>query len=152
MPKKKSKLTFDSITDNTIKWIGSTSSVIVHTLFFAGVFTLRLFGASVDDVLLILTTLVSLEAIYLAIFIQRTVNRQQEDIEDIEQDIGEIDKALDEAEADRDKTVDETAKKTALVLEQPLDEIVEEIRQDVKELLEKQRSRKSNWDKKIVRA
>ena len=44
--------------------IGSIWSVILHTLLFIGAFTSILFGAPIDRVLLILTTIVSLEAIY----------------------------------------------------------------------------------------
>ena len=58
-------------------------------------------------ILLILTTIVSLEAIYLAIFIQMTVNRQaeslaevEEDLEDIEEDIEDISQDIDEIQQD----------------------------------------------------
>lgn len=115
----------DNIADKVVKWIGSPGSILVHTLFFVGIFVLRLFDVATDDILLILTTVVSLEAIYLSIFIQRTVNQQGEAIEDVEE-------ALEETEADHNEIVSQTVKK----LEKPLDEIVAEIREDVKELLE----------------
>ena len=64
---------------------------------------MRFFGVSSADILLLLTTIVSLEAIYLAIFIQMTVNRHSEeleevseDIEEIQEDVGEIQKDVDE--------------------------------------------------------
>src|SRR4030042_4878473 len=73
------------------KWIGTPVSLIVHTLIFALAFILPFFGVfSIDEVLLALTTLVSLEAISLAIFIQMTVNRQAEQIEDVGEDIEDI--------------------------------------------------------------
>jgi uncharacterized protein YoxC len=103
-----------------IDWIGSVSSVYVHTILFIGIFSLRLFGISLDEILLILTTAVSLEAIYLAIFIQMTVNRSaqsiaeveedieeiQEDIEGVEKDIDEIQEDIDEIQEDDEKELD----------------------------------------------
>lgn len=102
-------------------WIGSTSSLIVHTLLFLLTFFFIFFGAPIDKVLLILTTLVSLEAIYLSIFIQMSVNRSNrrlsivkreldeihEDVEDIQgnveiigEDIDEIQKDVEEIQED----------------------------------------------------
>jgi septal ring factor EnvC (AmiA/AmiB activator) len=91
------------------EWVGTPTSIAVHTLMFIGIFGLALFGVSIDSILLILTTVVSLEAIYLAIFIQMTVNRNtqalegveedieeiQEDVEDIQEDVVEMDKDFD---------------------------------------------------------
>ena len=62
------------------QWVGTPLSIILHTLFFIGIFALSLFGWTLDKILLVLTTAVSLEAIYLAIFIQMTVNRQSESL------------------------------------------------------------------------
>ena len=67
--------------NSLIRWIGTTSSLVVHTLFFLAMLGLRLFGVSTADTLLILTTVVSLEAIYLSIFIQMAVNRQADEQE-----------------------------------------------------------------------
>lgn len=60
--------------------------------------------------LLILTTVVSLEAIYLAIFIQMSVNKNSRDIEIIQEDVGEIQEDIEDIEEDIDeiqKDVDE---------------------------------------------
>jgi methyl-accepting chemotaxis protein len=77
-------------------------------------------GAPLDRVLLILTTIVSLEAIYLGIFIQMTVNKNtadideiQEDVEDIAEDVDEIQKDIDEIQEDVDE------------IQEDVDEIVE---------------------------
>lgn len=59
-----------------IEWIGSTSSVIVHTVLFTLNFALYFVGVSFDTILLILTTVVSIEAIYLAIFMQMSICNQ----------------------------------------------------------------------------
>lgn len=94
--------------------IGSTASLAVHTAFFIGIFSLYWFGLNVEQILLILTTLVSLEAIYLAIFIQMTVNRQaeglsavQQDIEDIQEDVEEISEDIEGIQEDVEEISDE---------------------------------------------
>ena len=94
---------FEDFSKKATQWIGSPQSIIIHTIFFIAMFSLRFFGVSSSDILLILTTIVSLEAIYLAIFIQMTVNRHSEeleevseDIEEIQEDVGEIQKDVDE--------------------------------------------------------
>jgi uncharacterized membrane protein len=68
-----------NLLDSIITWVGTPSSLVVHTLFFVFMLSLRLFGVALGDVLLILTTVVSLEAIYLSIFIQMGVNRQADE-------------------------------------------------------------------------
>ncbi len=66
------------------KWVGSRTSVVLHTIFFTVMFSLTYFGIQFETVLLFLTTVVSLEAIYLSIFIQMTVNQNTESLEDVE--------------------------------------------------------------------
>lgn len=83
------------------KWIGSTKSVILHTLFFVISFLLPNIGwVEFDRMLLILTTVVSLEAIYLSIFIQISLNLNSESIEIIQEDIQEIGEDLEELSDD----------------------------------------------------
>jgi peptidoglycan hydrolase CwlO-like protein len=65
--------------------------------------SLRFFGVSSSDVLLILTTIVSLEAIYLSIFIQMTVNQHAEELEEVSEDIEEIQEDVDEIQKDVDE-------------------------------------------------
>lgn len=79
-------------------WVGTPVSLVIHTLFFAGIFALRKFGLTTDYLLLILTTVVSLEAIYLSIFIQMTVNRNTESLEEVEEDIEDIQEESDQDE------------------------------------------------------
>ena len=81
-------------------WIGTTQSLIVHTIFFLGALSLALFGINSDQILLILTTVVSLEAIYLSIFIQMTVNRNTKSLEEVEADIDEIQEDVEGLEED----------------------------------------------------
>ena len=93
------KLTpLEKISFKLTDWVGTPVSLIVHTLFFAGIFALRKFGITTDYLLLILTTAVSLEAIYLSIFIQMTVNRNTESLEEVEEDIEGIQEDVDEDE------------------------------------------------------
>lgn len=77
-------------------WIGSVSSIFLHTLVFIGIFSLQYFGVPFVNMMVILNTAVSLEAIYLAIFIQMTVNRHTADIEDIQEDVQELGEGVEE--------------------------------------------------------
>src|SRR3989338_463431 len=85
------------------EWIGTTDSLIVHTILFAACFVVILIGVPLDTVLLALTTIVSLEAIYLAIFIQMTVNRNTKSLEEVEEDIEEIQEDVKELETGVDE-------------------------------------------------
>lgn len=118
----------ENISKKITNWIGTPSSIVVHTIMFVGAFASALFGVSIDQVLLVLTTIVSLEAIYLAIFIQMTVNQNlasveavkeevkeigddveeiSEDVEDISEDIEEISEDIEEMSEDIDKIQEE---------------------------------------------
>ncbi len=69
---------------NITHWIGSPQSILIHTtLFVIGFSTVLLNVLPLDTLLLILNTIVSLEAIYLALFIQLTVNYTTETIEEV---------------------------------------------------------------------
>lgn len=112
---------------NFTMWVGSRASVVVHTIFFAVMFSLPYFGIDWQTVLLVLTTVVSLEAIYLAIFIQMTVNDNNQTIREVEGDIQEISGDIDEIQHDVDE------------IQQDVDEIqhdVDEIQEDVEEIQE----------------
>jgi uncharacterized protein YoxC len=100
----------DTIAERFTIWLGSPVSIVVHTIVFIASFALVLFGAPLNSVLLILTTAVSLEAIYLALFIQMTVNKNtqslaevEEDIDEIQEDVEGIEKDIDEIEKDIDE-------------------------------------------------
>lgn len=107
---KRNKIKLEKTADKATRWIGSTTSLIVHSILFLGAFVLPFLGISLERVLLVLTTAVSLEAIYLAIFIQMSVNKNtkdieiiQEDVEDIQEDVDEIQKDVDEIQEDVDE-------------------------------------------------
>lgn len=89
MAKQKKRSPLEKFSIRATRWIGTTQSLIVHTiLFISGFIAVPIFGF--DRVMLIVTTAVSLEAIYLALFIQMTVNRQQEHIDNISEDVDDI--------------------------------------------------------------
>lgn len=103
------------------RWVGSPASIVTHTILFVVAFSIAALGlVSFDRVLLVLTTIVSLEAIYLAIFIQMTINMQAEAIAEVEQDIDEIQENVGEIQEDIED----------------IQEDVEEIGEDVEELHE----------------
>lgn len=94
---------FEALAVKATRWIGTTSSLVVHTLLFGIAFVLALFGVSMEEILLVLTTIVSLEAIYLAIFIQMSVNRSMESLQGVKEDIEEIQEDIDEIQEDVDE-------------------------------------------------
>lgn len=99
--KRKKRITLEQRAERATKWLGSLHSLAVHTLLFVVSFSIPLLGiATFDRMLLVLTTVLSLEAIYLAIFIQMSVNKNTEDIEDIQEDIDEIQEDIDEIQED----------------------------------------------------
>ncbi len=116
------------------RYIGSPTSLVVHTIFFIAVFGLQRFGFSFDQTMLILTTVVSLEAIYLSLFIQMTVNRQARKIEEVSDDVDDIQEDVDEISKDVDgiqEDVEEISKDV-----DGIQEDVEEISKDIDEMLE----------------
>ena len=90
----------ENISEKITGWIGTPISIIFHTIFFVGIFVLKLFGIKTDQILLVLTTVVSLEAIYLSIFIQMSVNRTKESLASVEKDIDEIQEDVDDIQED----------------------------------------------------
>lgn len=147
--------TAEKLALSVTRGIGSIWSVIVHTLLFAGAFVLVLTGVELDRVLLILTTVVSLEAIYLSIFIQMSVNYQgralasvekeideiAEDVEDIQENVGEIAEDVEEISHDVEEIAEDMGEIQEDVeeMQKDVDEIqsdVDEIQKDVDEIQE----------------
>ena len=111
----------EKLTINITKWMGTPQSIFLHTIFFVGVFFLvPVLG--LDQVMLVLTTAVSLEAIYLSLFIQMTVNRNTESLLDVEEDIEEIQEDVENVEGDIDRIQDHV---------ENLGEEVEDISEDI---------------------
>ena len=112
--------------------IGSVTSVIIHTVLFISAFLMVFFGFDFDRVLLVLTTVLSLEAIYLSIFIQLSVNYQARALENVEKDIDEIQEDVEEIAED----VGEIAEDVEDIQEahEEIQEDIEEIQKDVDEI------------------
>lgn len=89
MPRRKSNH-LERISLKITDWMGTTQALVVHTCLFFSAFALIALGANANTVMLVVTTAVSLEAIYLALFIQMTVNRQTKKITSVERDIDAI--------------------------------------------------------------
>lgn len=101
---KTSRFRLDKTAEVATKFIGSTASLVLHTVFFIVSFLLPLFNlVAMDKMLLVLTTIVSLEAIYLSIFIQMTVNKNTYDIEMIQDDVDEIQEDIEDINQDIDE-------------------------------------------------
>jgi peptidoglycan hydrolase CwlO-like protein len=125
------------IPDILVRWVGTTNSLIVHSIFFLLSFLSHwIFGLSIDLVLLVLTTVVSLEAIYLAIFIQRSVNQQATRLEDVEDALDDVGESLDDVEESIDDVEESISSHqkhiisptTNMKLEQSIEEIISELK------------------------
>ncbi len=110
-----------NISTKITNWVGSKNSILLHTIFFVSIFALPAFGVPFDDILLVLTTIVSLEAIYLAIFIQMTVNKHSEDLVEVSEDIDEIQEDVEGIEKDIDEIQEDVGE-----LQEDIEEIAEE--------------------------
>lgn len=117
------KTNLENIAAKVTKWIGSIWSLIFHTIAFLFFIVLIILGYNADKVMLILTTLVSLEAIYLSLFIQMTVNKHSEHIADIAEDVDDIQEDIDGIQEDIEE----------------ISEDVEDIQEDIEELSEEEK-------------
>ena len=134
----------DTKVDSFIKWIGSFSSLIIHSLFFIACFVAGLIFQNWEAILLVLTTIVSLEAIYLAIFIQMTINRNTESLQEVEHDIDEIREDVEEIAEDVEDIAEDV---------EDIAEDVEDIAEDVEEIQEddKQDDDEEEKDRKLLK-
>jgi uncharacterized protein YoxC len=136
-----SRASLERVALKATRYIGSLPSLIIHSAFFVGIFALQFFGFSFDQIMLILTTVVSLEAIYLSIFIQMTVNHQveriaevSEDIDDIQEDVEDISEDVEEMSKDIDD-IQEDVKEISEDIDD-IQEDVEEISEDIDDIQE----------------
>jgi uncharacterized membrane protein len=114
--------------------VGSVWSLIIHTILFVAAFMLAFFGIKLELVLLVLTTILSLEAIYLSIFIQLSVNHQAKALASVEKDIDEIQEDVEEIAGD----VEDIAEDMEEIAEdvEDIQEAHEEIQEDIEEIQE----------------
>ncbi len=112
--------------------IGSRASLVVHTILFLSSFSLYFFGIAFEDILIGLTTILSLEAIYLALFIQMTVNRTTESLQEVQEDVGEIQEdvhGLEENVEDISEDVEDISEEVEDISED-IDKLQEEVKED----------------------
>jgi uncharacterized membrane protein len=121
--------------------VGSVWSLIIHTIIFIASFSLVFFGIRFELVLLALTTALSLEAIYLSIFIQLSVNHQARALANVEKDIDEIQEDVEEIAED----VEEIAEDVEDIAEdvEEMQEDIDEIQEDVEEITEEKEEESS---------
>ncbi len=104
MVKKKSKnKQLEDLAIRLTEAIGTPISIIIHTALFIVAFLFYFAGVKFDTILLVLTTIVSLEAIYLSLFIQLSVNKNTESLEEVEEDIEEIQEDVEGLEGEFDE-------------------------------------------------
>lgn len=134
--------TMEAVALAVTRGVGSVWSLIIHTLIFIASFSLVLFGIRFELVLLVLTTLLSLEAIYLSIFIQLSVNHQAKQLENVEKDIDEIQEDMEEIAED----VEEIAEDVEDIAEdvEDIQEDIDEIQEDVEDIQEEHVPKTSN--------
>ena len=121
---KEKRVTITGI-EKTTAWVGSISSLVFHTIIFASCAILGIFGlVRWDTILLVVTTIVSLEAIYLAIFIQMTVNEHSRELDQVTEDVEDIQEDIEEISEDVEG----------------IQEDVEDIQEDVEEMSEEEKA------------
>jgi len=121
--------------EGIIVWIGSPTSLVIHTIIFAGFFTVSfLKWVSWDLMFAVLTNVVSLEAIYLAIFIQMSVNRQAASLKVVEEDVGDIQENIEEL-GENVEELGENVEELGENVEE-LGENVEDLKEDVEDIQE----------------
>lgn len=103
------------------KWIGTPTSLLIHTVFFIGCLLSRFFGFSAEDIMLFLTTIVSLEAIYLSIFIQMSINNHAQKLETMSDNVAELQETVEEVSDDVEE------------LQETVEEVQETVEEEVQE-------------------
>lgn len=121
------KKTQHTLAEKIITWVGSPNSLIAHSIVFVVFFVFIILGYDSSTVLLILTTLVSLEAIYLSIFIQIAINKNTQSLENVTEDIEEIQEDMEEISEDVGEITEDVGE---------LQENIEDISEDVEEIQE----------------
>jgi hypothetical protein len=84
------------------KIISNPQSILYHSLFFILIFVLTLFDISFNDVMLILTTIVSLEAIYLSLLILLIQHYHEQKLDNHSQKLDNLSTSLKDTIEDRE--------------------------------------------------
>ena len=125
---------FEGLIIRISEWVGTPESILIHTILFISTFAFRLIGVPLETIFLALTTVISLEAIYLSLFIQMSVNRSNlaieeisEDVDDIIEDIDDLDKDLDHLQHDIDEMSEDIDE-----ISEDVDDITESVTNTIK--------------------
>ena len=121
--------------EKMIVWVGSITSLVLHTIAFIVFFVIAaLHWVGWDTMFLVLTTVVSLEAIYLSIFIQFSVNRQAASLKEVEETVDELGENVEEL----GENVEELGEHVEGIKEvvEEIEEHVEGIKEDIEEISE----------------
>jgi len=133
---KKPKEKLEEFAFAVTRSVGSIESIVIHSILFLAAFASVWSGiVAFESMLLFLTTIVSLEAIYLSIFIQMTINYQAENIDEIQEDIDEIQEDVDEIQEDVDEIQEDVEEMTEEEKEDKQDKTLEEIQKDLHKLI-----------------
>lgn len=117
----------ETFAQKVTRGVGSPTSIVLHTIGFVLFFGATFFGVAFDTILLVLTTIVSLEAIYLSLLIQMTVNMNTQSLQKVESDIDEIEEDFGEMREDVEEITEDFGE---------IRESVEEITEDIGEMEE----------------
>jgi len=124
------------------RWIGSPTSLVLHTILFIAAFLSVYYGyVGFEEMLLVLTTVVSLEAIYLSLLIQMTINYTTEAVEDIGEDVEEMQEDIGEIQEDVDELQEDV---------EDISEDVEEITEDEEEIEKEEEAHKAEQRKTLT--
>ena len=116
--------------EKMIVWVGSITSLVLHTVAFVAFFAIAAMHlVGWDTMFLVLTTVVSLEAIYLSIFIQFSVNRQAASLKEVEEDVESIQENVEELEEHVEGIKEDV---------EEIEEHVEGIKEDIEEINEEE--------------
>jgi len=111
--RKERRLDLELVSDRIALAVGSTRSFYAHLAFYGGLFGLGLVGVPYALILLIVATIVSLEGVFLVIFVQRSASQQAARLEEA---IAVI----------RHNTADH--------LSEPLDVVIKDMRRELREM------------------
>jgi len=116
------------------EWFGSKLSVKIHTIIFIFSYCLIIFGVNPSQVFDVLTNIVSLEAIYLSLFILMSGNLQlkklhdvADGVRDIQEDVDEIQEDIDEIQEDVKEIQDDEDDEILCKIESNLNDLIKEI-------------------------
>ncbi len=137
------------------RWVGSMNSLITHTALFIMSYFLILVGFDSSYIFAIVTNVVSLEAIYLSIFILMSSNLQMKklhavakDVKEIQTDVEEIQVDVDEIQTDVDEIQEDIKEIQEDQDDDDDDKILENIEKTMKLLIKEIAELKSNRNKK----